>query len=102
MNNALKYTDEGKIKIGAIVEVNRVVFFVEDTGIGIPSDKQSSIFERFNQVDNRLTKTKEGAGLGLSIVKAYIQLLNGEIWLESELDKGSCFYFSLPFKSEIN
>ena len=102
MNNALKYTDEGKIKIGAIVEVNRVVFFVEDTGIGIPSDKQSSIFERFNQVDNRLTKTKEGAGLGLSIVKAYVQLLDGEIWLESELGKGSCFYFSLPFKSEIN
>jgi signal transduction histidine kinase len=102
MNNALKYTDEGKIKIGAIIEVNRVVFFVEDTGIGIPSDKQLSIFERFNQVDNRLTRTKEGAGLGLSIVKAYIQLLNGEIWLESELGKGSCFYFSLPLKSEIN
>nr|HPR62165.1 ATP-binding protein [Prolixibacteraceae bacterium] len=102
MNNALKYTDEGKIKIGANIEIDKVVFYVEDTGIGIPSDKQLSIFERFNQVDNRLTRTKEGAGLGLSIVKAYVQLLDGNIWLESELGKGSCFYFSLPLKSEIN
>ncbi len=65
---------------------------MSDTGIGIPLDKQNQIFERFNKLD----KFTQGTGLGLAIVKNIVELMNGEIWLESEPEKGSCFYFKLP------
>jgi PAS domain S-box-containing protein len=96
INNALKYTEVGMIKFGCYVENESLVFYVKDTGIGIPKEKQQLIFERFNQVDGMLTRQKEGAGLGLSIVQAYIHIIGGTIWLESELGKGSCFFFSIP------
>jgi signal transduction histidine kinase len=73
-----------------------VVFYVKDTGIGIPKDKQEAIFGRFIQASHEISNLYEGSGLGLSIVKAYIDALKGKIWVESELGKGSTFYVSIP------
>jgi hypothetical protein len=101
VNNALKFTKEGSIDFGYEVKDDNLIFFVNDTGIGIPSDMQSKIFERFVQADMGLTRNFEGAGLGLSICRGLVQLLGGDIWLESELGKGSKFYFSVPFKQII-
>jgi len=105
IKNAIKYTDEGKIEFGFSAEDNYVKFFVKDTGIGIPKNKQSIVFERFVQDNRDNSEANEGAGLGLSITKAYIELLGGKIWVESEVGKGSVFYFTLPYvgktKSDI-
>jgi signal transduction histidine kinase len=76
-------------------------FFVKDSGIGIPRDKQEMIFERFVQVENTYKRSFEGAGLGLSISKAYVELLGGKIWVESEIWKGSVFYFTIPYYNEL-
>jgi CheY-like chemotaxis protein len=73
---------------------------VKDTGIGIPKNKQEMIFERFAQVDIFDTKALQGAGLGLSISKAYVEMLGGKIWVESEEGQGSQFNFTIPCKSE--
>ena len=75
-------------------------FFVSDTGIGIPKNRQMAIFERFIQADISDIHALQGAGLGLSISKAYVVLLGGRVWLESEEGKGSTFYFTLPYKTE--
>ena len=96
VKNAIKYTPSGSIEIGCEAQQDRVVLFVKDTGIGIAKDKQEVIFNRFEQADVSLTRGHEGSGLGLSICKAYVEMLQGEIWLESEPGKGSTFYFSLP------
>ena len=76
-------------------------FYVEDTGIGIPKERQEIIFYRFVQADHSLTRPYEGSGIGLSIVKAYTELMGGGINLDSEPDKGSKFYFSLNYKPVI-
>jgi signal transduction histidine kinase len=73
-----------------------LVFYVKDTGIGISPEKQKHIFERFRQGSENLTRSYEGAGLGLSITKAYIEFMGGRIWVESEVYKGSTFYFTIP------
>jgi CheY-like chemotaxis protein len=70
---------------------------VKDTGIGIPKDRQEAIFERFIQADIADKMAYQGAGLGLSITKAYVEMLGGEIWVESEEGIGSTFYFTLPY-----
>ena len=97
LNNALKFTHKGSISFGYTTNNGRLQFFVEDTGIGITREKQEHIFERFTQDDNYLTKNYRGAGLGLSISKGLVQLMNGEIWLDSLVNKGSTFYFEIPF-----
>lgn len=99
LNNAIKYTKQGHIDFGAKIKNNELEFFVKDTGIGIKPEKQKTIFERFIQDDQYITRPQEGVGLGLSIVKAYINMLGGKIWLESEVEKGSCFYFSIPLNA---
>ena len=71
---------------------------MKDSGRGIPKDKINFIFERFSQVDTSLTRAHEGSGLGLAIAKAYVELLGGSIWAESEVGVGSTFYFSIPYK----
>lgn len=96
VKNAIKYTNEGSIEFGYQVKDNYIEFFVEDTGIGIPSDQQQSVFERFVQADMTKSKTYEGAGLGLAITKANVELLGGNIRVESEEEKGSTFYFTIP------
>ena len=71
-------------------------FYVSDSGIGIPDDMQEKIFDRFRQVDNKLTRRYKGSGLGLSISKAYVEMLDGTIRVKSEEDKGSTFRFTIP------
>ncbi|MCD6354086.1 MAG: PAS domain S-box protein [Prolixibacteraceae bacterium] len=96
IKNALKYTQKGTIDFGYALKDNIVVFYVRDTGIGIPKEKLESVFERFVQVDQNLSSYYEGVGLGLSIAKAYAKMLGGKIWVKSEKNKGSTFYFTIP------
>jgi CheY-like chemotaxis protein len=103
IKNAIKFTNSGSIEFGYQLKENMYEFFVKDTGIGIPINKQSTIFERFIQADISLSRGYEGAGLGLSISKAYVEMLGGEIMLTSEPGVGSQFNFTIPInvKSEI-
>jgi PAS domain S-box-containing protein len=100
LNNAVKFTVSGKILFGNYLEGDQMVFYVKDTGMGIPSAKQDAIFERFVQADLNITRPYEGSGLGLSIVKAFIESLQGRIWVESDQGIGSAFYFSIPYKPQ--
>jgi len=97
INNALKFTKSGSIILGICMNNNYLEFFVKDTGIGIPESQKRAIFERFIQADVSRTRQFEGLGLGLSIAKFYVEMLGGQIWLESEEGKGSTFIFTLPF-----
>lgn len=98
INNAIKFTNHGKIEFGYQVQDDKtLIFYVKDTGIGIPKDQQESIFERFKQVDESTTRSYGGTGLGLSISKAFVELLGGTIWLESIPREGSSFYFTHPY-----
>jgi len=97
IGNAFKFTEKGKIQVGCKPdEKNNLLFFVSDSGIGIPTDKKDKIFEHFIQLDNGTNRLYGGTGIGLSIVKGFIKLLGGEIWLESELHIGTTFYFTIP------
>jgi signal transduction histidine kinase len=96
IKNAIKYTSIGYIEIGVERNLSDIVLYVKDTGIGIPVEKQQVIFDRFVQVDSSKTRLYEGSGLGLSIAKAYVEMLGGKIWLNSELNKGSTFYIQIP------
>jgi len=102
VKNAIKYTVKGTIEFGYEKKDNQIEFFVKDSGIGISKDRQKAIFERFVQADFTDKMARQGAGLGLAIAKAYVELLGGKIWVESEPEKGSTFYFTLPntIKSE--
>ncbi|NOU47750.1 MAG: response regulator [Bacteroidales bacterium] len=99
--NALKFTKEGFVKFGYRLKSNdkseELEFFVEDSGIGIAKKMQEEIFKRFRQVEDTTSRKYGGSGLGLSISKAYIELLGGKVWLKSALGKGSIFYFSIPY-----
>ena len=97
INNAIKFTKEGEVEFGFEIKADRIQFFVKDSGIGIEKGLQEMIFERFSQADVSVTRGYEGAGLGLAICKGLVEIIGGKIWLESELSKGSIFYFSLPF-----
>ncbi|MGD9581468.1 MAG: PAS domain S-box protein, partial [Vampirovibrionia bacterium] len=102
VNNAIKFTPEGEIsiKIKQLYQTQAdlcLLFSVSDTGIGIPEDKKSIIFDSFTQVDNSTTRKYGGTGLGLAIASELVELMNGEIWIESELDKGSTFNFTAVF-----
>lgn len=98
IGNAIKFTHQGSVSFGHIIENNKIIFFVKDTGIGIQEDYQDMIFERFRQVEDSLSKNKGGTGLGLSISKKLVNVMGGKIWLESETGKGSEFYFSIPLE----
>ena len=94
--NAIKFTSQGYVEIGCVRKGTYVEFFVKDTGVGIRQDQKEVIFERFRQGSELLTRNYEGAGLGLSISKAYVEMLDGTIRVESEIGKGSIFYFTIP------
>jgi PAS domain S-box-containing protein len=96
IRNALKYTQKGEIEFGYKKKGSHLEFFVKDTGIGIPPKAQPGIFDHFVQADMSFSKPYEGVGLGLSITRAYIQMLGGDIRLESESGKGSLFLFTHP------
>lgn len=100
LKNAIKYTHEGSIKFGYERKGEMLEFYVKDTGIGIPEDRQEAIFERFIQADIEDRKAYEGAGLGLSITKAYVEMLGGKIWIDSVEGQGSQFYFTIPYNIE--
>ncbi|MCX6179997.1 MAG: ATP-binding protein [Chlorobiales bacterium] len=95
--NALKFTSKGGIDFGYTRKENMLEFYVTDSGIGIPVDMEEKVFDRFSQVDNSLTRNHEGAGLGLSISKAYVQMMGGTIRVESVEVSGSKFIFTLPY-----
>ncbi|PKP17359.1 MAG: hypothetical protein CVU05_15660 [Bacteroidetes bacterium HGW-Bacteroidetes-21] len=97
VKNAIKFTEEGIIEIGYEKKDTCLEFLVKDTGVGIPLEQREMIFERFRQGSESLSRNYEGAGLGLSISKAYVEMLGGKIWVESELEKGSGFYFKIPY-----
>lgn len=98
VKNALIYTEKGKIIIGCYKEKTKIIFYVKDTGIGIRKEKLDVIFSPFRQVGDNTNIKNGGIGLGLTIVKEFIFLLNGEIWVDSEIKKGSTFFISLPNK----
>ena len=124
VSNAIKFTKEGSIELEiclkeSSVKINNhlalsnnkrkrspasslhdIEFRIKDTGIGIPENKQKILFERFIQVDNSNTREFEGSGLGTSIAKAYVEMLGGAIGVESELGRGSVFYFTIPCHTE--
>lgn len=98
LGNALKFTKKGFIDIGYVVKDKFLEFYFKDTGIGIPGDQFENIFKRFRQVETTLAREYGGSGLGLSISKAYVELLGGRIWLTSMIGEGSVFYFTIPYK----
>lgn len=96
LGNALKFTNEGYIELGYVLLGDHVRFYVKDSGIGITPENQQVIFERFRQEDNSYTRKHGGTGLGLAISKQIVELLGGDIGLESKPDQGANFYFTLP------
>jgi len=97
LKNAIKFTQAGSVEFGCSMDGENLIFFVKDTGVGIQEDRIEAIFDRFVQADLSSSRPHEGSGLGLSIVKAYLEILNGKIWVESQPGKGSTFSFSIPY-----
>jgi len=119
IKNAIKYTENGFIELGYELvnsgepdseteakESDFLQFYVKDSGIGIAKERQEAIFERFIQADIEDKMAHQGAGLGLAITKNYVEKLGGKIWVESEKNVGSVFYFTIPYNvrplSEVN
>jgi two-component system sensor histidine kinase/response regulator len=108
IGNAIKFTEHGSIMIGVEkigvtlnaqgAEILELRFFVKDTGIGIPPEKISVIFDKFTQADSSTARKYGGTGLGLAISKRLLELMGGRLWVESEVGKGSAFYFTVPFE----
>ena len=103
IGNAVKFTEEGSITLEVTVDKNKgrrgvLTINVKDTGIGIPPEKNSHIFEAFTQADASMTRRFGGTGLGLTLCKKMVELLEGDIWFESSEGKGSTFSFSIPVK----
>jgi len=97
LNNAIKFTREGTITLGCKPYKDKsVLFFIKDTGVGIPKKQQKIIFERFRQADDSISRTYGGTGIGLSISKKLTELLGGKIWFSSEEKKGTIFYAVIP------
>ncbi|MCK5520357.1 MAG: response regulator, partial [Candidatus Marinimicrobia bacterium] len=100
IGNSIKFTQKGSVTLKVVPEnrVNNMVgfhFMVIDTGIGIPADKQEIIFSSFNQADNSISRKFGGTGLGLTICKQLVNLMGGEIWVESDKDQGTTFHFTI-------
>lgn len=95
-DNAVKYTESGRVSIGITGDKDVVQFHISDTGPGIPKEDQSHLFQKFYRVDNSATRTIGGTGLGLYICRKIVDLYSGRIWVESEVGKGSTFYINLP------
>lgn len=99
IHNAFKFTNQGKIEFGFHAASNHsITFFVSDTGMGIPENMKDIVFKRFRKSDDEAKYVQDGLGLGLSIVKGLLDLFEGKIWFESEVDKGTNFYFTIPYQ----
>jgi PAS domain S-box-containing protein len=102
ISNALKFTEKGHVTFGfSEFKSGFIEFYIEDSGTGIPAAKQSYIFKRFRQLDDALTRKFGGTGLGLAICQGLVKLLGGRIWVKSEVDKGSTFFFTIPTGDNI-
>ncbi|HRP03053.1 MAG TPA: PAS domain-containing sensor histidine kinase [Candidatus Kapabacteria bacterium] len=101
LNNAVKFAQQGSITFGYELEANYLLGFVIDTGIGISEFNQPKIFDSFFQVEDTISRNYEGSGVGLTICKALVTLMNGNIWLESKLGEGSKFYFRIPITTPM-
>jgi len=109
LKNAIKFCDSGSIEFGyslsrfegngMLRQPAEIKFYVKDTGIGIPLNRQNAIFDRFVQADIADSRAFQGAGLGLSISKAFVDMLGGKLWVESEEGVGSVFYFTIPYST---
>ncbi len=97
LSNAMKFTEKGEIQFGYAVKHSNLVFFVKDTGVGIKQAMEEKIFVAFHKIDNDNFEINRGIGLGLTICKSYIDLLKGKIWVDTEENIGSTFYFTLPY-----
>ena len=118
IGNAIKFTESGHVKIGIrnqesgimekfpdsriLIHDSFLTIFVSDTGIGIPADKHAQIFQSFEQAEGSTEREYGGTGLGLTITKQFVELHGGKIWLESEIGKGSTFYFTMPISTETD
>jgi len=100
VGNALKFTQQGRVLVGVERLGDQLRYRVADTGIGIPADRLDDVFAEFRQVDATTTRDFGGTGLGLSITKKFVELHGGRIWAESELGKGSTFFFTIPLRVE--
>jgi len=100
LDNAFKFTSNGLIEFGCkLLNKKEILIYVKDTGIGIAPEMHPAVFNHFMQVDGSyLTRKTGGTGLGLSISKGLVEILKGKIWLESVVDQGTIFYFTLPFR----
>ncbi|MDC0933496.1 ATP-binding protein, partial [Arcobacteraceae bacterium] len=96
INNAIKFTHYGYVKLIISYQKDNVMFEIKDTGIGLSKDNQMKLFHSFNQADSTTTRKYGGTGLGLSISKQLVEFMDGTIWVDSELDKGTTFGFELP------
>jgi signal transduction histidine kinase len=96
LDNALKFTESGSIHFGYVIEDSNVKFFVKDSGIGLTGKQQDQLFIRFTKTAISDEKLYQGVGLGLSICKGLVEKLGGKIWVESECNVGSTFYFTVP------
>ncbi|MCF8218223.1 MAG: PAS domain S-box protein [Bacteroidales bacterium] len=96
LQNAIKFTDNGRVYFGYSWQNGNIEFFIRDTGVGIAHDKLKSVFDRFIQADRSLSREYEGLGLGLAISKAYVEKLGGKIDVKSKINEGTHFYFTLP------
>jgi signal transduction histidine kinase len=98
VNNAIKFTDQGEVRVECQISGDWVVTRVVDTGIGIKHDDMDKLFEAFRQIDTGVARRHEGTGLGLSICRRLTEMLGGEIWAESEWGMGSTLTFTLPIR----
>ncbi len=99
--NAIKFTNTGHIEFGYNIRNDYLEFYISDTGIGIPFDQSQRIFDRFYQVDYSGSRLYEGAGLGLSISRSYVEFMGGKIWMISPTGSGTVFYFTIPYKKTV-
>src|SRR5262249_1798691 len=98
--NALKFTRAGRVEIGVEQPDDTLRFRVSDTGIGIPRERIDGLFAEFQQADATIAREFGGTGLGLSIARKFFAMHGGRIWVESELGKGSTFFFSIPLRMD--
>lgn len=102
IKNAIKFSPKGSVTFGYYLKNRFIEFFIKDTGVGIPKNRQQAVFNRFEQADvgTGYSRKFEGSGLGLAIAKAYVEMLGGKIGLTSEVGKGTTFYFTIPYNTK--
>jgi len=103
IKNAMDFVpkENGRIEIGTINDKNRITFYVKDNGVGISDEGQKMIFKKFFQIDTSAKRQRDGSGLGLAICRGIIERLEGKIWVESKINQGSTFFFTIPKSSKI-